>query len=155
MKLRFPLALALLCSACQDSAPGPAPVIAGPQPKKSSAPPAPKAGTLTAISINDLFPRQQSGNLLIYDVRPSFVTSFGTIPGAISWPRSDFNSRLPVSETEIRKARQSGKPTVIFCTDIDCPDARAVAEKLTSRGHDVTIFEGGYAEWKAAGLPTQ
>ena len=77
------------------------------------------------------------------------------IPGAISWPRHDFNGRLSQSETEIAAAKAAGKPVVIYCTDAGCPDDRAVAEKLAARGHDVAVLEGGFAAWKEAGLPTE
>ena len=83
------------------------------------------------------------------------MSGFGKIPGAISWPRHDFDGRLSQSETEIRAAKAAGKPVVIYCTDAACPDARAVAEKLAARGHDVAILDGGFAGWKEAGLPTE
>ena len=107
------------------------------------------------MSIETFFPRQQAGTALIYDARPSFVYAFGKIPGAISWPRGDFDRQLPRREAEIRQAASAGKVVVIYCTDLACPDARAVAEKLIARGHDVSIFEGGYATWKDTGMPTE
>lgn len=148
--IRVSLVLTFALAACQDHAP-PVPEVA---PREVVVVSPPKAGTLTLIDMTILFPRQQSGDVLLYDVRPGFVAGFGKIPGAISWPRGDFDRRLSQSETEIRAARAAGKPVVIYCTDADCPDSRAVAEKLVARGHDVAIFEGGYADWKEAGLPT-
>lgn len=59
------------------------------------------------------------------------------------------------SETEIRAAKAAGKPVVFYCTDAACPDARAMAERLAAKGHDVSILEGGFAMWKEAGLPTE
>jgi rhodanese-related sulfurtransferase len=117
--------------------------------------PAVKPGKLTVMDLTTLFPRQQAGTVLLYDARPGFVAGFGKIPGAISWPRHDFDGRLSQSEAEIRAAKAAGKPVVIYCTDAACPDARAVAEKLAARGHDVAILDGGFAGWKEAGLPTE
>lgn len=102
-----------------------------------------------------LFPRQQAGTVLIYDARPRFVAAFGKIPGGISWPRGDFETRLAKSEAEIRAAQAEGKPVVVYCTDEACPDATAVAEKLAARGHDVSVLTGGFALWKEAGLPVE
>ena len=151
MKIRVSLALTFALAGCQDSAP-PVPVVT---PREVAVVTPPKTGKLTVIDMTGLFPRQQAGGVLLYDVRPGFVTGFGKIPGAVSWPRGDFDRRLSLSETEIRAARAAGKPVVIYCTDADCPDSREVAEKLAARGHDVSILEGGYADWKEAGLPTE
>lgn len=122
---------------------------------KPAAPATAKAGKLTEISLEAFFPRQQAGTVLIYDARPSFVAAFGKIPGAINWPRHDYDHHLATHEPEISAALKSGKIVVIYCTDAACPDARAVAEKLVARGHDISILEGGFADWKTAGMPTE
>ena len=149
----------VLLAACQGEASHP---VTAPLPatKPAATPSKPavapvKAGKLTSIEVTTLFPRQQAGTVLLYDARPGFVAGFGKIPGSISWPRHDFDRRLSQSEAEIRAAKAAGKPVVIYCTDAACPDARAVAEKLVARGHDVSILEGGFATWKEAGLPTE
>jgi len=147
----------VLLAACQEPVPPPLVTVPSPAAKPAAAPakPAVKAGKLTSIEVTTLFPRQQAGTVLLYDARPGFVAGFGKIPGSISWPRHDFDRRLSQSEAEIRAAKAAGKPVVIYCTDAACPDARAVAEKLVARGHDVSILEGGFATWKEAGLPTE
>lgn len=114
-----------------------------------------KRGRLSAIPLEVLFAKQQSGEVLLYDARPVFVAAFGKIPGAISWPKADFEKHLAEREPEIRSAGKAGKTVVIYCTDSACPDARTVAEKLAARGHDIAIFEGGYGEWKDAGMETE
>jgi rhodanese-related sulfurtransferase len=118
-------------------------------------PPAPSPGQVTAIDLTALFPLQQAGGVLIYDVRPGFVLSFGRIPGAVSWPRREFDRHLAAREPEIRTAARAGKAVVLYCTDAACPDARAMADLLATRGHDVSVLSGGYAGWKEAGLPTE
>jgi rhodanese-related sulfurtransferase len=156
----FAAAGVVLLAACQDQVP-PSPVTPpSPAAKPAATPVKPaatavKAGMLTTIEVTAFFPRQQAGTVLLYDARPGFVAAFGKIPGAISWPRHDFDRRLSQSEAEIRAAKAAGKLVVIYCTDAACPDARAVAEKLVARGHDVAIFDGGFATWKEAGLPTE
>jgi rhodanese-related sulfurtransferase len=156
----FPLAIFIALASCQNPTPDPAPPVSitapvkPQQPPKPAAPPA-KPGELSAIDVTTLFPRQQAGTVLVFDARPTFVAAFGKIPGALSWPRSDFDSGLAVHEPSIRAARQAGKPVVFYCTDAACPDARAMAEKLAARGHDIAILDGGYAIWKEAGLPTE
>lgn len=161
MKALVVAGIALLAS-CQDSkvlapqAPPSAPKAAPPTPPKPRPdPPAPATGVVTAIDLTALFPLQQAGGVLLYDVRPGFVLSFGRIPGAVSWPRREFDRHLAAREPEIRAAARAGKPVVFYCTDTACPDARAMAEQLATRGHDVSVLSGGYAGWKEAGLPTE
>jgi len=144
----------ILLASCQDPAPVP-PVVATAPAKPKPAAPIAKTGKLTVIDITTLFPRQQAGTVLLYDARPGFVAGFGKIPGAISWPRGDFEARLARSEAEIRAAKAAGKPVVFYCTDAACPDAQAMAERIAAKGHDVSILEGGFAMWKEAGLPTE
>jgi rhodanese-related sulfurtransferase len=143
-------------ASCRDPAAAPPVAVTPPPVAKPAAVPARTVpGKVTAIDITALFPRQQSGSVLIYDARPSFVAAFGRIPGAISWPRSDFEARLAIHEAEIRAAKKAGKPVVFYCTDAECPDAGAMARQLADKGHDVSILEGGFAIWKEAGLPTE
>jgi rhodanese-related sulfurtransferase len=144
-------------SSCQDPAPAPPPAVTpavSAATKPAAAAPV-KSGTLSRIDVTTLFPLQQAGSVLVFDARPGFVAAFGKIPGAISWPRGDFDARLPQHEPAIRAAAKAGKPVVFYCTDAACPDARAMAERLAARGHDVSILDGGYAIWKEAGLPTE
>lgn len=113
------------------------------------------SGKVTRIALGDLFPLQQAGEVLLYDVRPSFYHSLGHIPGSVNWPKSSYASQLPAREAEIRAAHAAGRPVVLYCTDFACPDARGVASQLAARGHSVKVLEGGWEAWKAGGLPTE
>jgi rhodanese-related sulfurtransferase len=111
-------------------------------------------GRITRIPLGTLFEIQQSAKVLIFDVRPSFLYQLGHIPGAVNWPRGRFESQLTRHETQIQQAVVSGKPVVLYCTDLACPDAREVATRLAARGHSVAVLEGGWDAWKTGGLPT-
>jgi rhodanese-related sulfurtransferase len=127
----------------------------------TSAKPAPpagptvKQGAITAISLDVFVPLQQSGDVLVYDVRPAIFYHLGHIPGAINWPKGKFDSGLAVHEPELAAAAKAGRPVVLYCTDRECPDAGAVARRLSARGHAIALLEGGYADWKAADMPTE
>ena len=134
--------------------------VSTPLPERSplrpqAAPVASPRGRLTVIALEAFFARHQAGSVLVYDVRPSFVSAFGRIPGALPWPKGDFEKQWAQRKAEIREAEAAGKVVVLYCTDAACPDARAVAERLTERAHDVSILEGGYAAWKDAGMATE
>ena len=151
--------LATLLTACEEGSPpvrSPEPTATAGKPvAKPAAEPARPSGKLTEIRLETLFPRAQAGTALIFDARPAFVSAFGKIPGAIPWPRSEYDTLLALREEQIRDAKDRGKIVVLYCTDAACPDARAVGEKLVARGHDIAILAGGFALWKDTGLPTE
>ncbi|MEI7908273.1 MAG: rhodanese-like domain-containing protein [Verrucomicrobiota bacterium] len=148
---------ALVC--CGPPTTGPArlssrPAAAGPvAPAAQSA--TPKPGTITRIPLAAFFPLQQSTTALIYDVRPGFFYGLGHIPGARSWPKSQFSAQLASREAEIRSAQLAKHPVILYCTDPACPDSNKVAALLVALGYSVSILDGGYATWKAAELPTE
>jgi rhodanese-related sulfurtransferase len=107
-------------------------------------------GKLTRMPLGDLYQLVQRDAALIYDVRPKIAYKLGHVPGAISWPKKDYDSYLDAQETQIRTANKNRTPVVIYCTDMACPDALVVATALSKRGHSVSILQGGYAAWKIA-----
>ena len=115
----------------------------------------PKPGTITHIPLATFFPLQQSAAALIYDVRPGFFFGLGHIPGALSWPKSQFAAQLAAREAEIRAAKAAKRPVILYCTDLACPDSSKVAARLADLGFSVSILEGGYAAWKSAELPSE
>lgn len=118
-------------------------------------PPTPtRAGKVTSIELQDLFLLQQEDRILLYDVRPGFYHAMGHIPGSIHWPKAAFDTQRQAREREIRTARKAGKVVVLYCTDAACPDARAVAGRLSDLGHDVSVLDGGWQLWKSTGMPT-
>lgn len=127
-----------------------APVVLAPQPERQI-----KSGKVTAIPITDFFLLQQSGQVVIYDTRPGFYYNLGHIPGAISWPKASFASQLPTREKEIQASLAQGKSIVLYCTDLQCPDATAVANLLAKSGLSSSVLTGGWASWKESGLPTE
>ncbi len=113
-----------------------------------------RPGKVTRIPLGTFFERQQAGTALIYDVRPAFFHGLGHIPGSRNWPKSAYEPQLERREAEIREAVAAGRVVVVYCTDLACPDARSVAERLAQRGHSVAVLEGGWEAWKTGDLPT-
>ncbi len=143
------------------------PVKEKPAPPRQSAPvtkPAPlpqkpvvmkERGEVTAMSMEDFFPLQQSGGVVIYDARPALYYHLGHIPGAIHFPKSNCDALIISRKAEIESAIAAKKPIVIYCTDLACPDARTVAEHLASNGYSSFTLTGGWESWKDSGLPTE
>jgi rhodanese-related sulfurtransferase len=112
-------------------------------------------GKLTRIALGDFFAKQQAGTALTFDVRPAFFYRLGHVPGAISWPKNQYEASLSGHLVEIDTATAAGKTVVLYCTDLACPDARTVGTRLAERGLSVTLLEGGWEAWKSGELPTE
>lgn len=112
-------------------------------------------GSVSSISLTKLFELQQTGNILIYDARPSVLFRQGHIPGAINMPKSICDDVIQVRQPELKAAKAAGKQIVVYCSGTLCADARTVAHHLASAGYSSSTFSGGWDEWKAAELPTE
>ena len=126
-----------------------------PIPVKEKAPGPQGRGEISSISLPELFTLQQAGDVMIYDARPKFFYRLGHIPGAISLPKSDCARQIAAREGEIRAALGARQRIVVYCTNLTCPDALAVATHLASFGHSSSILPGGWESWKESELPTE
>lgn len=128
----------------------PSKVVKEDKPVEKKTPAPPTTGKVTSIPLGDLYQLVQKNAALIYDVRPKFFYSLGHVPGAISFPKGDFDRDIAKHEANIRSANANNTPVVVYCTDLACPDAMIVCTKLVARGHTVALLQGGYEAWKVA-----
>lgn len=112
-------------------------------------------GKITSISLTELFPLQQSGQVLIFDARPGYFYNLGHLPGAVSLPKMNCDAQITKREDEIKAALAAKKTIVVYCTNLLCPDARTVANHLASFGYSSSVLSGGWDSWKESGLPTE
>jgi len=90
--------------------------------------------------------RQRPGTRVLLDVRGEGEWSAGHIPESLNLPLGDLEQRLD----ELPRNRS----LIVHCET----GARAAmaASLLRARGSpDVRLFAGGFAEWRAAGLPVE
>lgn len=111
-----------------------------------------KPGVISQIDLQNFFQLQQTQKALIVDVRPAVFYVLNHIPDAISFPLKSFDKNFPQRKNKFDAAVEAEKIIVLYCTDQDCPDARAVATRLSSKGYNVAIYPGGWAEWKQSGI---
>ncbi len=86
------------------------------------------------------------------DARDSLAFSQGHVKGAVSLPLGQyeagidsFTQRVPVTAS-----------LVVYCSGYGCHDGMNLGKKLLAKGYrQVFVYEGGYPEWKDAGLPTE
>lgn len=90
--------------------------------------------------------RQRPDAVRLVDVRAEGEWKTGHIPGSINLPLGDLALRLD----EI----PPGRPLIVLCQTGS--RAAMAASLLRARGFpDVRLFTGGFAEWRAAGLPVE
>ena len=112
-----------------------------------------KLGSSKGIALDDFFALQQSGKVLVYDVRVPYFYVIGHIPGAVNWPYTEYDAQVQKRDLEIQKALKDGKEVVLYCFNLGCPEARNVAKKLARRDYDVRVLSMGIDSWREAGLP--
>lgn len=114
-----------------------------------------KLGASKSIGLEDFFVIQQSGKVLIYDVRHPYFHAIDHIPGSINWPHTKYDAQVQRRDIEIQKALAEGKKVVVYCFNLGCPEARNVAKKLARRDYEIHVFGAGIDTWRTAGLPLE
>jgi rhodanese-related sulfurtransferase len=110
------------------------------------------APPITVVGIDQVIKAATSRTHLIIDARPDLFWEIGHIPGAISLPRKQLAEYYPKTESLLREAVAAGRPLLLYCADLHCPDAGALAKELNQRGFNgLLLFEAGWAAWEEAG----
>ena len=94
------------------------------------------------------------GGLLI-DIRPAAQRAeFGEVPGALVVERNNLEWRLdPAGSHRLPEADDPDRPVIVMCQE-GYASSLAAASLLGLGRTGVTDLDGGFAAWKAAGLPT-
>jgi rhodanese-related sulfurtransferase len=101
------------------------------------------------MQVQELFERKEA---VFVDAREGTLYAAGHIKGAVSLPVGEYESRLKT----FRSAAPLDSQLVIYCSGYGCPDSKSLGEKLLADGYRrILLYEGGYPEWKAAGLPIE
>lgn len=104
-----------------------------------------KRGSLEPVDRERLLQRIQSGEVTVLDVRPPEEYGAAHIPGALSVPLKELESRL----ASLPKDRE----IVAYCRGPYCVLAPEAVKLLRMRGYDAVALGDGVAEWRARGLP--
>lgn len=87
---------------------------------------------------------------LLVDARDSALYGEGHLPGAISLPLAT----APDALRSFCRSAAMKRTLIVYCNGYGCPDSFDLGLNLLSAGcEDVRVFEGGYPEWRDAGLP--
>ncbi len=87
---------------------------------------------------------------MIVDARSFELFAAGHIAGARSLPLVEVDEMLPDFLENVARDRT----LIVYCSGFGCPDSFDLGMILIEAGYeDVRVFEGGYPEWRDAGLP--
>jgi rhodanese-related sulfurtransferase/DNA-binding transcriptional ArsR family regulator len=102
-------------------------------------------GDLEALGSDELWRRVQGGDVVVLDVRPAEEYASGHIPGAISIPLNDLESRL--------HELPPNAEIVAYCRGTYCVLAPEAVTLLHRHGRRARRLHDGLPEWRLAGLP--
>ncbi|MEM1083024.1 MAG: rhodanese-like domain-containing protein [Verrucomicrobiota bacterium] len=134
----------------ETPAPDPAPAEVAEASKPTRAEPDPAA--IVEVDITEVFALREAGQALIYDVRLPLYYKLGHIEGAILFYPKPFDEAFAAEEARMKQAVKDGKTIVLYCGGADCNDSHIVGKMIAAKGIPVSIYAGGWAEWKAVGM---
>jgi rhodanese-related sulfurtransferase/DNA-binding transcriptional ArsR family regulator len=97
------------------------------------------------VGMRELLQRMQANDVIVLDARPANEYEAGHIPGAISVPIDELQSRL--------RSLPRDKEYVAYCRGPYCVYADRAVELLTKSRRRARRLREGFPEWRAAGLP--
>jgi rhodanese-related sulfurtransferase len=103
--------------------------------------------SLAAVDLAELRRLVEDGTVTLLDVRPELEYRQGHIAGARSIPVAELERRL----SELPRDRE----VVAYCRGPYCVYADEALQLLREQGFTVRRLEGGFPEWRAAGLPVE
>lgn len=103
--------------------------------------------SLEPVSRGELLTRSEDGLVTVLDVRPEDEFASGHLPGAINIPLPELRKRL----TELPE----DKDIVAYCRGTWCVLAFEAVSMLRENGRSARRLDGGFPEWRMAGLPVQ
>jgi rhodanese-related sulfurtransferase/DNA-binding transcriptional ArsR family regulator len=102
---------------------------------------------LEPVPREELLRRVRAGRAVVIDVRPRAEYRAGHIPGSLSIPLEELETRL--GELPARKE------VVAYCRGPYCVMAYEAVARLRARGRRARRLTDGFPEWRASGLPVQ
>jgi len=89
--------------------------------------------------------------VVFVDARPRLSWEFERIPGSLSLPEEEFDTRFPALEERLRREFH----LVVYCSGYGCEASHIVARRLREKGLRATVLDEGWPAWQDAGLPTE
>jgi rhodanese-related sulfurtransferase/DNA-binding transcriptional ArsR family regulator len=103
--------------------------------------------SLEPVPAGELLERARQGLVTVLDVRPAEEYAAGHLPGAINIPLAELEARL--------ECLDSRKEVIAYCRGPHCVLAFDAVARLRAQGRLARRLEGGFPEWRHAGLPVE
>jgi DNA-binding transcriptional ArsR family regulator/rhodanese-related sulfurtransferase len=103
--------------------------------------------SLEPVGAEELLRRLREGNVTLLDTRPEEEYRAGHIPGALSIPATELESRL----TDL----EPGQEVIAYCRGQYCLFSDEAVALLNARGYRARRLGPGLPDWRAAGLPVE
>lgn len=103
--------------------------------------------SLEPIASEELQRRLQDGLVTVIDVRPNEEYQAGHLRGALNIPLSELDQYLAQLSPD--------KEIIAYCRGPHCVLAYDAVARLREQGLQARRLDGGYPEWRLAGLPTE
>lgn len=104
------------------------------------------------IEINDpntVLQIVQQKERVVLDVRHKDFYEMGHLPGALSFPLSDYDQYL---DTFLKTMKKDTK-LLVYCSGFDCETSHTFANRLVALNYtDVKVFPGGFGQWQEMGF---
>ena len=104
-------------------------------------------GSMEAVDAEELLGLLRDEDVVVLDVRPREEYRAGHIAGARSVPVEEIEERL--------REIPEGKKVVAYCRGPFCVFSDDAVRLLHARGYEARRFDGGFPEWRAAGMPVE
>jgi len=123
------------------------PTAAVPQERSESAP----VGYPTPVALAEVRELRAAGAVPL-DARAADLYAEGHLPGARSVPLAEVDALL---ET-LHRSLSPEVVVITYCSGFGCTDSFDLGVRLLAAGwRDVRVYEGGFPEWRDAGLPIE
>ncbi|HSO68538.1 MAG TPA: metalloregulator ArsR/SmtB family transcription factor [Arachnia sp.] len=99
------------------------------------------------VAFDEFETLSRSGDVVLVDVRPASEFATGHVDGALN---------IPLAELSARMSELPGDATVVaYCRGPYCVMAATAVSRLRDSGRNAVRLEGGYPQWRDAGLPVE
>lgn len=93
-----------------------------------------------------------SGQVVLVDVRRPDMYDLGHLPGALSFPLSEWDRIIQRFQETVKKDAS----LLLYCSGVTCRDSHKFGTKLMEMGYtDVSVYAGGYTEWQEMGFEVE
>lgn len=90
------------------------------------------------------------GAPILVEALPREYFAAGHLPGALHLPHDEIEERAGELLPDKRV------PIVVYCASASCRNSHTAAARLERLGYDnVSVYQGGKADWEDAGLPLE